>query len=135
MSVRLAVWVEPPLVPVIVSAKVPRGVFVLVLTVSVDVVVVGLGLNDAVVREGSPVTLRLTEPVNPFNRLIVTEYVVRCPRGTDWLDGVADSEKSGDGCGVSHPSATGYCCWLRCWDASSTWMPWNRWRTLIATRS
>ena len=104
MSVRLAVWVEPPLVPVIVSANVPRGVFVLVLTVSVDVVVVGLGLNDAVVREGSPVTLRLTEPVNPFNGLIVTEYVARCPRGTDWLDGVAESEKSGDGCGVAERS-------------------------------
>jgi hypothetical protein len=66
------VWASDPLVPVIVSVNVPTGVLVLVVTVRVDDDVVGFGLNEAVAREGNPVTLIVTEPVKPFRRFTVT---------------------------------------------------------------
>ena len=91
----LAVWLSAPFVPLIVSGYVPGEVFHLVLTVSVDVVDAGLGLNDEEVRAGKPLTLRLTEPVNPFSRVIAIAYEVLLPRVTDRLAGVTDSVKSG----------------------------------------
>jgi hypothetical protein len=43
----------------------------LVLTVSIEEVVAGFGLNVALDRVGSPLTLRLTAPVKPWSSLIV----------------------------------------------------------------
>jgi hypothetical protein len=55
-------------VPVIVSVELPVGVLAVVVTVSVelDPAPMEVGLNDAVVPVGSPLTARLTDPLNPF---------------------------------------------------------------------
>jgi hypothetical protein len=64
-------WSEP-LVPVIVSVNVPRAPLA-VRTVSVDdVPVAGFGENEAVAPDGSPLTAKVTEPVKPLTRAIVT---------------------------------------------------------------
>jgi len=92
---------RPPLVPVTVSVRAPRVVFELVDTVSVEPApVVELGLNDALERFGSPLTLNATEPVNPPVRFTATEYVVDWPRLTLRLVGVALSVKLGASLGV-----------------------------------
>jgi hypothetical protein len=62
----------PPLVAVIVSVYVPVCVGRLVATVSVDDEVAGFALNNALLLLGSPLTLRLTCPVNPPAGVIVT---------------------------------------------------------------
>src|SRR5947209_4282192 len=92
--------------------------------------VVGLGLNDALVRPGRPDTLRLTCPLNPFAGLTLTvvpagwpvalrlalcvEPLVTAvlivelalpPAATPRLLGLALSEKS-DGAGVVELTAT-----------------------------
>ena len=63
-----------PLVPLMVNTKVPRGVLDLVLTVIVDVPLpfTDAGLKLAVVREGKPLTLKLTVPEKPFTGVTVT---------------------------------------------------------------
>jgi len=86
-----------PLVPVIVNVYVPRVVDPRVPSVSVDDDVVGFGLNEAVERLGRPVTLRLTEPLNPFTLFTVIAYVVLVPRVTVRDVGDAESVKSGAG--------------------------------------
>ena len=64
--------VKLPLVPVMVKVNVPVELFLAVVTVRVevdefgDVTVTGLGLNVPVLFEGRPVTLKLTEPLNPL---------------------------------------------------------------------
>jgi hypothetical protein len=70
--VTVVVCIRPPLVPVIVSGNVPGAVFDLVEMVSVEVDVAGFGLNEAVVRLGRPLTLRLTEPLKPLIGEMVT---------------------------------------------------------------
>jgi len=63
-----AVWLRLPLVPVIVSVKLPFGVFVEVATVSLEdpePPLIDVGVKVAVASDGSPVTLRVTVPVNP----------------------------------------------------------------------
>jgi hypothetical protein len=61
-----------------VKVTVPGGVFLAVVTVKVevdelgDVTVTGLGLNVPVLFEGRPLTLRLTEPLNPLAGARVT---------------------------------------------------------------
>src|SRR5215471_12575467 len=61
-----AVWVVVPLVPVIVNGKLPVGVVLLVVTVSVESPeVTDAGLNVPVAPAGKPLTLRLTVPVKP----------------------------------------------------------------------
>jgi hypothetical protein len=61
-------------VPVTVSRKVPVGEFPDTLTLSdEEVPVAGLSENEAVAPAGSPaVTDRVTAPVNPPDRVIVT---------------------------------------------------------------
>jgi hypothetical protein len=90
------VCVRLPLVPVIVSVDVPAGVVVLVVTVIVDDVPVGFGLNDAAAPDGRPLALSETEPAKPPLGVIDTLYVVLPPATTVLLAGVAPSEKSGD---------------------------------------
>ena len=67
VSVTGTVWIRLPLVPVIVNGKLPAGVAVLVVTVIVEDpdVVTDDGLKLAVAPEGSPLTLKVTVPVNP----------------------------------------------------------------------
>src|SRR5262252_4114084 len=68
-----AVLVRLPLTPLIVSAKVPAGVLVLVVTVSVEEVPdVGLGEMLAAAAAGRPVRPRVTAPAKPPVRVIVT---------------------------------------------------------------
>ena len=52
--------------PVIVNGKLPVGVVLLVVTVNVELPDdSGLGLNAPVAPAGSPLTLSVTDPVNP----------------------------------------------------------------------
>jgi hypothetical protein len=73
-SVTVAVCVSAPLVPVIVSVELPVGVLPVVVTVSVEVPdpLTEAGENDGVAPLGRPLTLRLTEPVNPFRAPTLT---------------------------------------------------------------
>jgi len=56
---------------VIVREYVPAGVFEIVDTLSVDVLVAGFGLNVAEAPDGRPLTENVTEPVNPFRGVTV----------------------------------------------------------------
>lgn len=73
ISVTVVEWTRLPLVPVMVRVNIPLGVDLLVLTVRVDVPepVTEVGLNVPVARRGSPLTLKLTVPVNPFKAFTV----------------------------------------------------------------
>ncbi len=89
--------VRLPLVPVIVSVRVPVGVLDRVEIVSVEEPepVTDVGLNDALVREGKPLTLKVTVPPNPLMAVTVTvvDVVPGCPTDSDVGD--AEIEKSG----------------------------------------
>jgi hypothetical protein len=71
--------VSVPLTPVIVSGYDPAGVVVAVVTLSVDVLVVGFALKLAVAPDGRPLALRVTAPVNPPLGVTVAVYVVLEP--------------------------------------------------------
>ena len=88
-------WLRLPLVPVIVSVKVPRVVVLSVLTVSVAVAEVGFGLNVAVAPLGRPLTLSVTAWLKLPEGVTVTPNVVLDPRLTVREAGEADREKSG----------------------------------------
>ena len=66
--------VRVPLVPVMVRVYVPGGVVLLVLTVRVEEPepVIEVGLKLAVAPPGSPLALKITLPLNPFNAVTVT---------------------------------------------------------------
>ena len=71
----MAVWLNVPLVPLIVRVLVPMGVLLFVVIVSVEVhegPLADLGLKLAVERAGSPVTLKLTLPAKPLSGVTVT---------------------------------------------------------------
>ena len=72
LSLVVAVCVRAPLVPVIVSVKVPRGPDDEVRTVSVDAPVAGFGENETVEPDGCPLRLRVTGPENPLDDVTVT---------------------------------------------------------------
>ena len=63
-----------PLVPVMVSVELPTGVLAVVLIVRVELAPVATeeGLNEAVAPAGSPLALRLTEPLKPFRAPALT---------------------------------------------------------------
>jgi hypothetical protein len=67
-----------------------------VVTFIVDEVAAELGLNDASLPLGRPLTFRVTGPVNPLFGVIVIEYEVPLPGFTLRLGGEAEMEKSGD---------------------------------------
>jgi hypothetical protein len=73
VSAADVVWLKLPLTPLIVSVYVFRVAVDSVFTVSVEVPVVGFGVNVTVEPEGCPVRLNVTDPVNPFTLLTVTE--------------------------------------------------------------
>lgn len=56
--------------------------------------VTGLGLKLAAALEGTPVTLRVTSPVNPPDELSVTVYAALEPRVTFRVVGEPEIEKS-----------------------------------------
>ncbi len=61
-----------------------------------DPFLIGFTLNEPRnVLVGNPVAVSVTVPVNPFNGLTVTVYVVLFPRLIDLEDGLAEMEKSG----------------------------------------
>ena len=53
-----------------------------------------VGLKDALVRRGNPVTLKFTVAENGPKAVMVTVYVVFEPRLTVWLLGEAEMVKS-----------------------------------------
>jgi hypothetical protein len=57
-----------------VNALLPTAAFLGAVTVSVELPdpVTDAGLNEALTREGNPLTLRLTLPANPFTPEMVT---------------------------------------------------------------
>jgi hypothetical protein len=68
-----AVCVVVPLVPVMVNGKLPVGVVLLVVIVSVELPEVsGVGLNVPLAPAGNPLTVRSTLPVNPPLGVTVT---------------------------------------------------------------
>jgi hypothetical protein len=74
----------------------------LVVTDIVEPALVGLGLNVAAAPLGNPlVAPSVTLPANPPTRVTVTVKLVPKPWVTVWLDGVAESEKSGGGTGCT----------------------------------
>ncbi len=68
----MVVWLTLPLAPVIVSVKVPFGPVGDVVTLSVEVMVAGLGVNVTVEPEGWPVRLSVSAPPKPLDGAIVT---------------------------------------------------------------
>lgn len=92
-------WVIAPEVPVTVIEKPPAWEFALAVSVNTLVVVVGLGLKDAVTPVGRPLAVKLTDPVKPL--LGVTVSVVVPPGVTacvvTTVVGEAATEKSGGG--------------------------------------
>ena len=74
VRVTLVECTRLPLVPVIVSVRLPTVAFLATLTVSVEVPepVTEAGLKLAVTRDPNPLTLRPTVPANPFTPVMVT---------------------------------------------------------------
>jgi hypothetical protein len=68
------VLLSEPLVPVMVKGKLPVGVLLVVVTVSVELppTVTEGGLNAPVVLAGGPLTLKAMEPVKPLVALVFT---------------------------------------------------------------
>lgn len=73
-SVAVVEWFRLPLTPVMVIVRAPLLALRAACTVSVDVPapVTDVGLKVPVTREPSPLTLKLTVPVNPLTAPIVT---------------------------------------------------------------
>jgi hypothetical protein len=66
VRVRVVVRVNVPETPVIVSITIPVAAVLAAVSVSVLAEVVLVGLKLAVTPNGSPLTNRLTDPLNPF---------------------------------------------------------------------
>jgi len=87
------VLVNPSDMPVTVTANVPVVAVPLADSVNVLVLVVLLGLNDAVTPLGRPDADRLTVPVKPFCGMTVTVLEALVPCTIDKLLGDAESVK------------------------------------------
>ena len=83
MTVVLAVSV--PEVPVMVTVYCPRVAVLLAVSVSTLEPVVGFVPKDAVTPLGSPVAVRVTLPMNPYEGLTETVDVAELPWPTDTL--------------------------------------------------
>ena len=94
VSVTVVEWLRLPLVPVMVSGKLPVCGCPPPVTVSVLELVVDDGLKLALTPWGRPVTLRLTLPVKPPDGAMVTVLDVLDFAVSDRVEGDALSEKS-----------------------------------------
>jgi hypothetical protein len=94
---RDIVCVTEALAPVIFKIEFPAGVFGAVLTERAEFNpgVIVAGLREAVAPAGSPLTLRFTNPLNPFMAPMLTVEVVLFPLLTLEESGVVESVKSG----------------------------------------
>ena len=90
MRVNTVAFVKLPEVPVIVTVTIPVVAELPTASVSVLVVVVEFGLNDAVTPLGTPDADKLTLPVKPFCGEIVIVLVPLVPRLTLKLLGDAE---------------------------------------------
>jgi hypothetical protein len=69
----VVVWLTAPLVPSIVNVELPATApVVVIVSVELPAVVTDVGLNTPVTPVGSPLTLRLTAPLNPSTAPTVT---------------------------------------------------------------
>src|ERR1700693_1378575 len=95
LRIVVVVLVSEALVPVIVKVKLPGGVLLAVVTDSVELLptLTEVGLKVPVALAGSPLTLKLIEPVNPLIAVVFTEYEVLLPVFTVCVLGAADSAK------------------------------------------
>jgi hypothetical protein len=92
-SVIVAVFVRALALPVMVTAKVPILAAPLTVKVNVLVLLVLVGLKDAVTPLGSPETDKLTVPLKPFCGVTVIMLVPFAASRTLTLPGEADSVK------------------------------------------
>ena len=103
LTVRVTVmlWVNAPEVPVMVAVTVPVAAVLVAVNVRVLVVVAGCGLKTALTPLGKPEAERVTEPLKPFDLVIVTVLLPLPPCVTVTLFGDADRLKSGVGAGFT----------------------------------
>lgn len=97
----VVVLLRLPLVPITVTVAVPVAAVLPADSVSVLVVVVLNGLNEAVTPDGSPEADRLTLPLKLLIGLTVIVFTPLEPWMIVRLFGEADSEKSGAGGGFT----------------------------------
>lgn len=96
----MVLWLRLPEVPVIVRVNVPTLADLEALTVSVLLVVAGLGRNEAVTPLGEPDTDSVTLLLKLLSRLMVMVLVPLPPRATVRELGESERLKSGCGPGV-----------------------------------
>ena len=89
------VFVKLPDVPVIVTLAVPATAALLAVNVNVLVLIVLLGLKDAVTPFGRPEADKLTVPLNPFCGVTEMVLVALAPCAMFRLVGAADIKKFG----------------------------------------
>jgi len=92
-------WLLEPEMPFMVTVKVPRATERLTLTVSVLVVVAGLGLKEAEAPLGRPEADSVALPEKPLRRVMETVLVALLPRATFRVLG--DEERLKSGCGAA----------------------------------
>jgi hypothetical protein len=95
--VTAVVLVKPPDAPVMVTEAVPVVAVLLAVSVNVLVLVVLLGLNDAVTPAGRPDADKLTLPLKPFCGVTVMVLVPLAPCTIVKLLGDVEREKFGAG--------------------------------------
>ena len=68
----VVVWFKLPFTPLTLSVNVPVGPEADVFSWKLEVVVAGLGVKRDCAPDGKPVTLSVTDPVNPLVGVMVT---------------------------------------------------------------
>ena len=102
VTVTVVVRLRPPPEPVMVRTYEPLRVPALTVTVIVELPADdGLGLNDAVMPEGSPLTFSVTAPLKPPLLVMFTVVEPRVPCVMERLPGAAERRKSPAGAVVT----------------------------------
>src|ERR1700747_755909 len=97
MREMVTVFVKLPEAPVMVIGNVPTAAVLAAVRVSVLVVAVGLGLNDAVTPAGRPEADKVTLPLKPNCGVMVIVFVLLAPCVMVMLLQEVEREKFGDG--------------------------------------